>query len=324
MFIPLCLLAPISLIGIKDRIQTIRKDKTNLSSLRNISVLTLISIIVFSGFSSVAIQSEYWFTTSNKAKISEKELEAINFLKDVFQRDVHAYAIAPSTASKEVLAWAAPAFQFSRSELLITSVYPDLALAALDAQNLTHAYIYLHNRDLDVVKKEPVGWLKHHLLPLLPVIFSNNEVTIYNTTSVSFPVSNSDSTLIIPTDAHDKSWFYAYDVVSQSRKNYTVMYDKDPMFLKSKNVILSFDPGSSSYEKFSSGTSNRWEIIRGNWNFSSKGLVVEDCSDSLQNVILSQSRYAATNLNIGTSFKSTKIDPQNHKLCINSLLLDRP
>ncbi len=309
-FIPLCLLAPISLIGIKDRIQVIGKDKTNLSSLRNISVLTLICIIVFSGFSSVAIQSEYWFTRSNKAKISEKELEAINFLKDVFQRDVHAYAIAPSTASKEVLAWAAPTFQSPRSELTVSPIYPDLALAALDARNLTHAYIYLHTRDLDVVKKEPVGWLKQHLLPLLPVVFSNDEVTIYNTTSVSFPVSNSDSTLIIPTNAHDKSWLYAYDVVSQSRKNYTVTLDQDSNALKFKNVILVSDPGSSSYEKFSTGASNRWEIIRGNWNFSSKGLVVEDYSDSLQNIILSQSRYAATNLSISTSFKSEKIDPR--------------
>ena len=139
----------------------------------------------------------------------------------------------------------------------------------------------------------------------------------------SFPFSSSDSTLIIPADAHDKSWLYAYDVVSQSRKNYTVRYDNDPMFLKSKNVILASDPGSSSSEKFSSGASNRWEVLRGNWNFSSKGLIVEDSSDSLQNVILSQSRYAANNLSIGTSFKSMKIDPQNHKLCIYSLFLVR-
>ena len=309
MFIPLCLLAPISLIGIKDRIQSTRKNQKSLSSLRNISVLTLIAIIVFSGFSSVAIQFEYWFTTSKTAKISEKELEAVNFLKGVFQHDVHAYVIAPSTASKNVLAFAAPPFQFWRSELLVASIYPDVPLVALDADNLTHAYLYLHNRDLDLVKKERVSWLKDHLLPILPAIFSNDEVTIYNTTAVSLPVSNSNSTLIIPSDPNDDSWLYAYDVVAQSGANYTVMYDKDPNF-KSKNIILSFDPGSSFYEKFSSGPSNRWETIKGNWKFTSRGLAVADNSGSLQNVILSPSRYEATNLDINTSFKIVKIDPK--------------
>ena len=47
----------------------------------------------------MAVQTEYWLTTSKKAKISEKELEAINFIKDVFRHDVHAYAISPTTAS---------------------------------------------------------------------------------------------------------------------------------------------------------------------------------------------------------------------------------
>ena len=306
----LCLLAPLSLIGIRDRIQFIPKNKKNLSLLKNICMLTLISIIVLSGFSSMAVQTDYWFSRSNIAKISERELEAVNFLKGVFQHDVHAYVIAPSNASKNVLAFAAPPYQFWRSELLVTSSYPDLPLVALDAYNLTHAYLYLHNRDLDLMKKEPAGWLKHHLLPILPVIFSNKEVTIYNATSVSFPVSNSNTTLIIPSEPHDDSWLYAYDIVSESGANYTVMYDKDPNSM-SKKVILSFDPGAPVYENFSSGSSNKWEKIKGNWDFSPRGLVVEDNSDSLHNVILSPSTFTATNLSISTSFKIVKTDPKN-------------
>src|SRR4029078_3944839 len=89
-----------------------------------------------------------------------------------------------------------------------------------------------------------------------------------------------------------------------------VMYDNDPNS-KSKNTILSFDPGSSTHEKFSSGTSDRWQLpIRGNWNFSSRGLVVQDNSDSLQNVILSPSKYAAKYLSVSTSFKIGTIDPR--------------
>lgn len=310
LFIPVCLLAPIPLIGIRDRIETVRKNKKNLALLRNVFVLALISIIVFLGFSSMAIQFEYWFSTSDASKISEKELEAVNFLKSVFQNETRAYVITPSTASRDILAFAAPPYQFWRPELLTASINPDLPMVALDAPNLTHAYLYLHNRDLKILEKGQVGWLKHHLLPLLPAVFSNNEVTIYNVTSISFPLSNSNNTLIIPHDPHDDSWLYAYDVVSQSLANYTVIYDNDPNY-KPKNAILSFDPKSSVSQKFSNGTSNKWDTIKGKWNFSSQGLVVEDNSDVLQNVALNPSRYTTKNLNISTSFKILKIDPQN-------------
>jgi hypothetical protein len=307
-FLFVSLLAPIALVKFMENVQVKRKELRT-----NAFIITLISLIIISGFSSMALQYEYWFTVanSNKSKMSEKEFQATNYLKNILQHDIHAFTIAPSTYSRHVLAFAAPAYQFSEPKTSVFSKYPDIPLLTLAAHNLTHAYLYMHMRDFEMLKEEPQSWLAQHLIPMLPVVFSNEQVTIYNATDVSYPLPNSDTVMLIPTDPRENSWFYAYDIISQSDKNYTVMYDRDPNALKSKTAILSFDPTQyyNFYDNFLSSDINKWSIVSGKWK-SSDGLHGGDKSNSQENIILSPVISPSRNLNTSTSFRITSADTQ--------------
>ncbi len=280
-FIFACLLAPISLIKFKEQLPRLVKRKL---LARNSFLMCFISLILISGFSSMVLQYEYWFAVANSDSygISNKEIQAVTYLKSILEHDPYAFTMTPSKLSHDVLAFAAPGYQVSLPEALLFSKYADVPLLTLAAYNLKHAYIYMDSRDFELLKEQEThqSYLKH-LLPFLPVIFSNGEVTIYNATHVSFPLSNSDTTMVIPSDPHivaDNSWFYAYDTISQSGKNYTVMYDTDPNALKSKTVILSFDPTQyySYHSKFghpSFKLSNySMNVVSGIWNYFSDGL----------------------------------------------------
>ncbi|PWU78938.1 MAG: hypothetical protein DLM72_20045 [Candidatus Nitrosopolaris wilkensis] len=316
-FLFACLLAPISLIKFVDDIQLRVKIKSK-SLLTNTFIVTVISSIMLSGFSTIALQSEYWFAFANNSpyQISEKEWQAISYLKSVLQHDAHAFTITPSKGSYDNVVFSAPGYQVSSPQLSLFSKYPDLPLLTLAAYNLNHAYVYMHSRDVELLKELPQqSWFYQHLLPMLPVVFSNGEVAIYNATHVSFPLPNSDTTMLIPTGSnHDNSWLYAYDMISQSGKNYTVMYDTDPNALKSKTVLLSFDPNKyySYYDEFpQNNISNggNWNIISGNWKYSSGGLHGQAGNSNLaQAVILSP--VSSNNLTVSTSFKIISSNPR--------------
>ncbi|MGB7956706.1 MAG: hypothetical protein WCF23_22265, partial [Candidatus Nitrosopolaris sp.] len=285
--------------------------KTNRKLLANSFIVVLVSLIIVSGFSSTVLQSEYWSTAVNSDRISEKELQALSYLKNILQRDPRAFMLTPSKLSYDTLALAAPAYVFSLPQVAISSIYPDVPLLTLAAHNLKHAYLYMPTRDIDILNQQPQSWLAQHLIPMLPVVFSNGEVTIYNATQVSFPLPNSDTNMIIPSDPRDNSWFYAYDVISQSGKNYTIMFDKDANALKSKNVILSSDPTDNSYYPFlfSKNNINQWnDVISGSWKYSSDGLHGGDQSNNLERTILSP--VVSKNSNMSTLFRVSSAEPQ--------------
>jgi hypothetical protein len=320
-FLFACLLAPWPLLKFRTQIDTKVWTKT----LKNASVMTMVSLIILLGFSSMILQSVYWFSTTQDSShlISGDELEAIKYLKTVLERDSHAFVITATNASKMNLAFAAPAYQFSLSNILFSSKFPEVPLMVLNAHNLDHAYIYVHQRDSSVLKSE--SWFTDHLLPMLPIIFSNGEVTILNATHYSSPVAKSDTSLLIPIDYRDNSWLYGYDILSQSGKNYTVMYDKDASALKSKNVILGFDPNPyySYHDGFSSENNREWKNRSGTWEFSRDGLRAGDKSNAVENVILSP--VMAQNVNISTSFRISTLDPTvaNYVSIVNSWLDER-
>ncbi len=321
-FLFACLLAPIALIKFKELVQS-RVTTKGKSLLNNSFLITVISLVVVSGFSSMVIQSEYWFdvVNSDTHKVSDKEFEAVYYLRSILQHDAYAFTITPSRLSHDALVFAAPGYQFSLPEISISSKYPDIALLSLSAYDLRHAYLYIDKRDFSILDKQSQSWFVQHLLPMLPVVFSNSEATIYNATHVSSPLSNSDTAMLIPSDpriAPANSWSYAYDVISQSGKNYTVMYDRDPNALRSKTVILSFDPMKSysyhsmfsSYTNASNNNNNKngntsWNIVSGNWKYSD-GLHGGK-SSSGQNIILS--RLSSRNFTANTSFRIDKISP---------------
>lgn len=306
------MLAPIPLIIFADKIQT--KMRRNIVA--NSTLMLVISLIVLLGFSSMVLQSVYWFTVvkNGSSTLEEKEFQAIDYLKNVLQHDTHAFVLTPTSQSSKNVVFAAPAYQFSLPLVPITSRYPEIPLLSLGAHNLDHAYIYVHLRDRDFLEQDlAAGWLTKHLLPMLPIVFSNGVVTIFNATHLSFPVANSDTSLLIPSDSRDDSWYYAYDILSQTGRNYTVIFDQSDDMLRTKNAILSFDPTLHYvfYDNFSSNDNyknHQLSPISGNWKFLGDGLYAGDKSDKLQNILLSP--ISSKNFNMSTAFKINVLDPK--------------
>ncbi len=313
-FMFLSLLAPIPLIKFAERMNFFQPTKKSFFNTNNIALLVLVSIIIFSGFSSMVLQSDYWFNFANKFRIGEEEVQAVTFLKNELQRDPRSFTVALSPYSSYVTALAAPAYQLSLPQILVLSKYPDLPLLALSSHNLNHAYLYVHDRDLQLLNKQPENWLTQHLLRILPIIYSNENVTIFNASHVSYPLPDSDTHLIIPKDGYDNNWFYSYDIVSRSSKNYTAILDKDANALHAKTVILTFDPDNhrSFTDKFSPILNKAWTVAKGNWNPSTDGLHGgSNDSRALDNMLLSPVLSTARNLNASTSFRISNEDSQN-------------
>jgi hypothetical protein len=326
-FVFLSLIAPIPLIKLVDSLN-LRKRKL----LTTVVILIVVSSIVLLGLSSLMLQTEFWYmrTSNEKKNISEKEWEAIAYLKNILQKDPHAYTISPSEYSNHLLNFA-PAYKFLKPNLITQSKYPDIPLLSLSAYHLDHAYLYVHARDENALSENPQNWLTGHLLSTLPKVYSNEDVTIYNVTNVSYPVSNSNTGLVIPTDSLNnyRGWsWYVNDILSQSQAgsiNYTEILDTDPQIFKNKNLILSFDPSfdhdRTFYDNFSQVHANktdnkyiRWDDISGNWSYTLKGLhggiEANDKSTSISpmnNIILSP--FTLQNLStVTTSFTVNEVN----------------
>ena len=222
-FISVSIIGSIGLIKFVDVLNSRKKFLTK------ISCSIIISLVIILGFSITALQFEYWNLKSNFT-LEQLELDAVNYFRNILQHDPHAFVISPSQTSRSAVAFAAPTYVLPISEIAMSSKYPEIPLFALSAHNLPHSYIYMHTRDFDRVNDKN-SWFVDHLLPMLPVIFSNKDVIIYNASHVSYPQKNSETALIIPREPqmiYQKSSFYTYDIVSQGNNNYTVIMTKIP------------------------------------------------------------------------------------------------
>jgi len=300
-----CLLAPLALVKLENQVSVKRRFFTNISS------SVIISLIVLSGFSSMVLQSEYWFLKVNLSPIPQKEFQAINYLNSILQHDPYAFGIAPSSDSTSLLTLSTFGYVSPRSDVFANSKNPEMPLFELSAYDLPHAYIGVSTQDLFMFEGKE-GWLFRHLLPTLPIVFSNDEVTIYNATHVSYPRSNSDTTMLVPSDPNvsENSFLYAYDVISKHDHNYTVMFDRDQNALRSKTVVLSYDPPENNnhtdfYDEFSS--LDNWRIISGAWKHSKDGMHGSDISGDLNRIILSP--VSSKDFTIDTSIRILDADP---------------
>ncbi|GEM_PF-5896493 len=248
-FLFLALLAPLPLIKLMDQICVKRKFFTI------IGFSVIISLIIVLGFSSTVSQLEYWVQFNKLHTLTQKEFLATDHLKHILQHDPRAFTIGLSNSSNYAITFAASPYQWPNPEVIVYSERPEIPLFSLSAHGLPHAYIYTNSSDFDMLKPQK-SWLFYHLLPILPIVFSNDEVTIYNATHVSYPRSNSDTHVLVPTSpsAASNSLFYAYDIISLHDRNYTVMFDRDQNALTGKTVILSYDPPKNNNYKLDSSS----------------------------------------------------------------------
>jgi hypothetical protein len=93
------------------------------------------------------------------------------------------------------------------------------------------------------------GYLYTHLIPMLPIVFSNQEVSIYNVSRISYPLSSADQILVLPQNSSEpinQNLLFSYDLLSQGFYKYTNASEADNGIMGAKRLILSFDPNESN------------------------------------------------------------------------------
>jgi hypothetical protein len=239
-FLAACMLAPVSLL------EFFTRQRLN-SLVKKGATIMLVSLVVFCGMQSSFYVIEYYnISTGLGDHPTESEFEALEYMREVFETDPRAWVVTVTRRSYDTVVFSAPADQLVARQVLYTSGTPELSLSVLfRASYLGHPYLYLHQRDLDFLKSYSGGWLFSHLVPTLPLVFSNTEVKIYNISRVFPPVMDSDTVLVVPfSEALESNhgYLYVYDMLSQAFINYSVAYDLDHMIWQAKTLILGFDP----------------------------------------------------------------------------------
>jgi hypothetical protein len=274
---------------------------------KTIIVAIIVCLIVICGLQSTFTVVEYWNAMS-VYKPSQEEMDAVKFLANILKNDKYAYTITLTQYSYDVLAFSAPPYRLTGMQIVYTAKNPEMVLLSAKAHNLSHAYLYVHKRDYDVLNRYSESWLARHLVPMSPIVFKNNEVTIYNLSSVSFPQPNSTTALVIPFDDSidtEERWLYAYDVLSLGGYNYTVVYDLDQNIFSYDILILSFDPPQKNIIRGEINDNftrkGDWDEVSGTWRYIDGGLIAGKRGEYQDAIILSP--LNGQNFTASVSFK---------------------
>ena len=302
-FLASAVIAPLAIVKAVDNF---RSHQTKIKS--NLVIAALISIIVVYGLQSSFMVAEYWNASSAPANIlSEEELQAITFLSNLLQKDKYAYTITLTDKSYDALAFAAPPYQLSGMQFFSSTEKPEIPFVCLKAHNLSHAFLYMHSRDYALLTETGQSWLAKHFLPMLPIIYRNDEVAIYDIPSVSFPHTNSTTALIVPFGTSinpTEPWLYAYDALSLGEYDYTVAYDLDSKILSYKKLVLSVDPKSENIveQSFQDCFYNEtgWNAISGTWRYTENGLEAGSYGEYQDAIFLSP--VSARNFSVSLNF----------------------
>ncbi|MEM2103444.1 MAG: hypothetical protein QW717_00960, partial [Candidatus Bathyarchaeia archaeon] len=269
--IPLAALAPLPVIYAIDRI----RDKEISINSKTVLSLILIGTIVFYGISTTFLNLEYWNEVADNSANhpSPAEMEAINAFKQILDNDPRTWLATVTSRSSAIATFAAPADMLGLKQLLYTANRPEMAFMQLYRHPAyDHPYIYMHTRDQEELGKFADRFFAKYL-SMIPMVFENSEVKIYNASKHSPPQPNSETVLVLPLDkglCSEENLYIVYAMLSQGFYNYTVAYDLDGTIFKAKTIILAYDPPSegilaASHRNSFNQTLSSYNIVKGNW-----------------------------------------------------------
>jgi hypothetical protein len=287
----LATLAPIPVVLLIDRL----KKKSIHVNIKTVASVAIIGTVVLYGVSTTFLNLEYWniVATDPAKQPSSNEMSAINAFKEILNNDPKAWSATVTGTSAAMVTFATPADQLMLMQLLYTAYRPEMAFTELYRHPAyTHPYIYLHNRDVEHLKKFNDRFLAQYL-GTLPIVFRNSEVKIYNVSKLSFPQLQSDNVLIVPLDSFigGQDLDVAYYILSQGFYNYTVSCDLDDKALNARTIMLSFDPPqghsvTSDFQDEFNQTLSSWTVSKGDWRIGNEKLLGGESGKYGEGIIL--------------------------------------
>jgi hypothetical protein len=250
-------------------------------ALKNVGTVCIIALITVYGLQTTFMELEYWSIVTNPKQgylTSEDEVKALNFLSNLFNYDKYSIVASVTPTSILKLYFSSPPAVSSHPNVLFGARNPEMALISLKSRNFSHPYLYITERDVKALNQYSDGWMVKHLIPMLPTVYNDGGIVIYNVSSISFPTANASTALIIPFDKSldlEENWLFSFDLLSQGSYYYNVLYDLDTRIFHYPTLILSFDPPQNNI-KYTSiellKSSQIWTNIFGNWQFVEEGL----------------------------------------------------
>ena len=211
------------------------------------------------GASTTFLNIEYCNITANDPsnKPSATEIQALTFLRNVFDKDPKAFLVTVTSQSQLNTQYSAPADAYALPYLLnlYAGYGPEIALSYLYVHPaLPHGYLYMDARDFEALDIDGYNdrYLAQHLIPLLPIVYENSEVIIYNVSRVVPPLPSSNQVLLLPLNTsasiEPENQLFCYDMLSQGLYNYTTAFDTDNNIMGAATLLLSFDPKEGSIQ----------------------------------------------------------------------------
>lgn len=204
----------------------------------------LISLVIVGGVSSTLIAADFEYRHFDSNMLTEEEIEALNFLHYSLPSGARVAYLDRLTGVYYIRAFANDKWTYSPSQWLGAYLHsPSGILSAIYRADVEYLYIN-HARDSQELDR---SLFLQQLIKVLPIKFSNSEVTIYSVPSLHTPSIFSPLSLISseenegePYDAY-VLWFFTLMMSSYS---YVIMANaSDSRILDTaQNIIVSYDP----------------------------------------------------------------------------------
>ncbi len=181
--------ASVALLKIKGYFSSVNQKKTH----KIVISCFMVCLIVVSGASTTFLNVDYWykFSNENQNNPTSSELNAVNYLSNIFDADPTAFVVTVTSKSQLFANLAIPAGYVYSPAPLYTAANPETALQYLYSPGFSHPYLYMNSRDFVFLKDNGYDnrYFAKHLLPMLPIVYENPEVTIYNMSGFATPES---------------------------------------------------------------------------------------------------------------------------------------
>jgi hypothetical protein len=202
----------------------------------------LIGIVVLGGMSSTFLTLELQIDYLPSYTTSQQTV-ALSFFSDLLKNNTLATLLTiPESSSISSLL----PISYSYENLLPAiwkSEHPEVPLSILYNLKYLNTFVYLSDQDLGILNKEyKDGYVCSHLLNSIPTVLETSDVQISKLPDGVPPSLNSKTVLVMPSDSSsNRNGLFAYEMLSLSGYNFTVMLDSDNNILNSNVIILPFD-----------------------------------------------------------------------------------
>ena len=244
--IPVSIFAAFALSMFSHKILHNSLFKTLLKHFRFILAFLLITLVLFSGFSSKVLYFDYQTMSAERnaySNITNDELQALDYLKHNGSKDATVLGI--TTKSNRLASVFSGLNSLTATSFVLKPENPEYALKTIYGLDAT--YVYATHSDLNQIN--PNSYISH-IMKYAYIPFQNNKTTIWKIPDVSPPESNSSLTLAVSS----------YDLDSISEET-----------VKTRNFkkVVVFNETFEGYSEGSTGAPT-WDVLGGTWKISNQ------------------------------------------------------